>query len=64
MAKHANMTPQEIRDAVECEKYFVVLNVFTGAVISLHKSYNGAQRKAAKVGYPAGVNDFRAGYIY
>jgi hypothetical protein len=62
--KSANLTADQIRNAVENGKVFVVFNYLTGVVASLHKSHDSAIRKAAKLGHRHNVNNLRVGYEY
>lgn len=62
--KNANLTAEQIKNAVEAGKFFVVFNYITGAVASLHKSHDSAMRKAAKLGHRHNVNNLRVGYEY
>lgn len=62
--KNASLSTDQIKNAIEAGKFYVVFNYMTGAVASLHKSYDSAQRKAAKLGFRHNVNNLRAGYEY
>lgn len=62
--KNANLTPDQIKNAVESGKVFVVFNYLTGVVASLHKSHDSAMRKASKLGFRHNVNNLQVGYEY
>lgn len=62
--KNANLTAEQIRNALSAAKVYVVFNYMTGAVSSLHKSHASAMRKAAQLGFRHNVHNLQAGYAY